>query len=132
MRQLFLISVVANVLLIGCVETKPQVAKPTKGKPPTKVVQPSENFAEQYFRDYASLAAEAALETAKKCEAGEFRDVTAADDHFNEQTKLARLKANEPFSAAMTSALNDSAGKKASEVAPVYRKVADGFGKIAK
>ena len=131
MRRLLLLTVIVNAALIGCVETKPH-SKHTKGKPPTKVVQPSENFAEQYFRDYARDAAAAALDTAKKCEANEFKDITAADDHFNEQTKSARLKANEPFSAAMTAALNDSAGKKASEVAPVYRRVADGFSKIAK
>ena len=131
MRFIFIL-ISLSFLSVGCVDTH----RPDRGTKPStkKVTKPiaSENFAEQYFLEYASLASDAALETAKKCDANEFKDVTAADDFFNEQTKAARLKANEHFSSAMTSALDDKKGKKASEVSGVYKKVAEGFSSIKK
>jgi hypothetical protein len=121
----------------GCVDTS-RVSKPAKPKTPdaavTPITQPAniEQAASQFFIEYSQLAATAADETARKCAAGEFADITAADDFFAEQTKAARLKVNETFATEMTRALDDSKGKKASSVENVYKSVASGFRKITK
>lgn len=125
MRPCFLLSA---ILFCGCVDT----SHTNPVKPAQKQSKTSDSFAADYFIEYATLAADAAAETAKKCEAEEFRDITEADDFFNQQTKLARMKANESFSSAITKSLDDKKGKKASEAAATYRKVEAGFRSIRK
>lgn len=103
--------------------------------PVTKInVEPREvtieDAAAGYMKTYAANASLAAAKTAEKCRAGEFRDITAADDFFNEQTKQARAVANGTFSERLTKALADEKGKPAAEVAGVYDKLAEGFGRV--
>ena len=119
--------VVIVAVLSGCTDRAPTKAKPKK----TPAVVTTEDAAELYFKIYAAKASLAAAETAEKCRAGEFRDITAADEWFNDQTKAARLRANELFAAAVTTALADENGKPAKDVAPVYDQLAAGFSRVA-
>lgn len=129
MRSLLALLLIAS---LGCVDTsKAGIKKPKTPISPSHVSSTIDAAAAAFFIDYATGAALAADETSAKCAANQFKDITEADDFFSEQTKAARLKANESFAAAMTAALADEKNKPASSVADVYRKTASGFRRIA-
>ena len=83
--------------------------------------------AEAFIDDYADGLSKAAAETAAKATAGEFADVTAADEHFVGASKAARDAANQKLVAAMNAALTDEAGKPGAAAAPLYDDLSKGF-----
>jgi hypothetical protein len=121
---------IALILVAGCIQPKPEPVDP---KPPQPVVLPMEDAAAAYGRELSRRLAEASAEVAKRAAAGEFDDLTAANDVWVEKSKaIHRDVYGGLIVRSQNNELTDERGKPGTAAAPMFGKMASGFGRGAK
>ena len=125
MKKTLQLALVVLLLAGGCLPATKQAPEPVI---PTQATLA--DACEKFVRQYADGLAAASAETAAKATAGEFADVTAADEFCAIASRTAREKANEGLVEAMNKSLTDEKKKAGSTTAPMFEEMALGFSRI--